>query len=361
MNEPVKQSYRLYRRENGVYYLQNNQTGKQESLGTRDDGEAQRLQNAKNESVRIPQATKAVGIAYLSAADPDAPTRKWSWVFDQILLSKTEGSENRRRWEIAVKDHAFDGIRNMVVIDTRADHFLSALNRGTVSTNVYLRKIHNFTMDMGWLAGPVIVRRQWPSIKFKKKRAITEAEHQKIIANEVNPERRDFYEMLWYTGASQGDMAHLDAEEIDPEEKKIRFFRAKTGSVVCFQFSPEVEEILRRRPQTGKVFPYLAEVRACDRATEFMSRCKQLGIKGVTLHCYRHGWAHRARKAGFPMRFAQLALGHNSPAVHQAYAGYDEVEIPCLQDYEAARAKSKIVPMPAATNVPAEPGQAATA
>lgn len=44
------------------------------------------------------------------------------------------------------------------------------------------------------------------------------------------------------------------------------------------------------------------------------------GIKGVTLHSYRYAWAERAKVCGYPERFAQEALGHNSKAVHRAYA-----------------------------------------
>jgi integrase len=43
-------------------------------------------------------------------------------------------------------------------------------------------------------------------------------------------------------------------------------------------------------------------------------------IKGITLHSYRYAWAEHARTCGYPERFAQEALGHNSNAVHRAYA-----------------------------------------
>jgi hypothetical protein len=80
--------------------------------------------------------------------------------------------------------------------------------------------------------------------------------------------------------------------------------------------------------------PYLRSVRATDRGTEFKQRCKGLGIKGVTLHSYRYAWAERAKTAGYPERFAQEALGHNSKAVHRAYARKAKVELPSLGDYE---------------------------
>ena len=50
----MKQQYRLFRRA-GVYYVQNNVTGKQERLRTRDRAEAQRIFHARNEAVASPR------------------------------------------------------------------------------------------------------------------------------------------------------------------------------------------------------------------------------------------------------------------------------------------------------------------
>jgi integrase len=57
----------------------------------------------------------------------------------------------------------------------------------------------------------------------------------------------------------------------------------------------------------------------------------------VTLHCYRYAWAERALAAGYPERYAQEALGHNSKAVHRAYARNAQVALPPLDDYEKAQ------------------------
>src|SRR5258706_8110105 len=73
---------------------------------------------------------------------------------------------------------------------------------------------------------------------------------------------------------------------------------------------------------------------AGDRATEFKQRCDGLEIKGVSLHSYRYAWAERALKCGYPERFAQQALGHNSKAVHHAYSKHAEVTVPSLDDWE---------------------------
>src|SRR5262249_20065320 len=111
------------------------------------------------------------------------------------------------------------------------------------------------------------------------------------------------------------------------------------------RFGAEVEIVLRNRPEAGSLFPYLRTVRAGDRATEFKQRCRGLGIEGVSLHSYRYAWAERARKSGYPERFAQEALGHNSKAIHRAYARKAKVIVPALEAYENQLKGEKIIPM----------------
>jgi integrase len=103
---------------------------------------------------------------------------------------------------------------------------------------------------------------------------------------------------------------------------------------VLVHLGGEALNLFKDLPSEGPLFPHLATVRAGDRATEFASRCRQLGIQGVTLHSYRYAWAERARTAGYPERFAMENLGHNSKAVHYAYAKRALVKIPSLEDYE---------------------------
>jgi integrase len=217
------------------------------------------------------------------------------------------------------------------------------LNAGTVSTNVYLRRLHNFALDMSWLPWPVIPKRQWPAVRFRAKRAITSEEHQKIVNREQNPERRAFYELCWHLGGSQSDIAHLCGGDVDWEHRTVSYSRKKTDVHALIHFGEEAGKILQNLPRSGPVFPYLKTVRAGDRATEFKQRCEGLGIKGVSLHSYRYAWAERARVAGMPERFAQEALGHNSKAVHRAYAKKAQVKVPSLEDYERQSEKARVV------------------
>jgi integrase len=140
--------------------------------------------------------------------------------------------------------------------------------------------------------------------------------------------------LCWHLGASQGDIANLKGEDVDWQNGTVSFVRKKTGVPVIVHLGGEALNVFKDLPSEGVLFPYLARVRAGDRATEFGQRCRRLGINGVTLHSYRYAWAERAKIAGYPERFAQEALGHNSKAVHHAYAKRALMKIPSLEDYE---------------------------
>ncbi len=193
----------------------------------------------------------------------------------------------------------------LVVVETRAHQVMRILQNGTVSTNVFLRRLHNFARDMSWLPWPVLPKKLWPKVVYQEKRAVTKEEHQKIIAREKNPERRDYYELEWRLGASQTDLAFLHGEDIDWKDRTVFYRRRKTARTRLQHFGDETAAILNRRPKTGPIFPYLITVRESDRATEFKQRCDGLAITGITLHSYRYGWAERAAECGYPERHSQ--------------------------------------------------------
>jgi integrase len=345
MSEPTMQRYRLFRRGWGTFYAFDNITKKQTSLGTQDKDEAQRLLNAKNEAKQLGGLSLEIARTYLKACDPSYTTRTWQHVMDSILSAKS--GETLVRWKMAVQDRPFDLIRHMHLVETRPEHFQEVLQKGTVSTNVYLRRLHNFALDMQWILAAVLPKRQWPKPNYKPKRGITPTEHEKIVAIEKNPERRAFYELCWHLGGAQTDVANLRAEMINWDTRTLSYERRKLrgrGKKPCIiQFSDAVEAILHGLPSTGLLFPTLATMEAKHRATEFRRCCRRAGVKGVTLHCYRYAWAERALAAGYPERYAQEALGHNSKAVHRAYARNAQVALPSLDEYEKAQQDKKIV------------------
>src|ERR1043165_5248930 len=209
----MKPRFRLFCRKKGKFYAFDKLTGKRESLETDDRHEAMRLLHAKNEAQHQPALNLQIARAYLMASDPLVGQRTWQHVMDEA--GKTKSGPTKARWDRAMREGHLDPIRNKTILETQAEHFISILRAGTICTNIFLRRLHNFALDMNWLPAAIIPRRQWPGISFKEKRAITLEEHKKILAIEGNPERQRFYELLWSLGGSQTDVANLQAEDID--------------------------------------------------------------------------------------------------------------------------------------------------
>jgi integrase len=338
----MKQRFRLYRRSNGGrFYAHDRLTGKQESLGTTDRTEAERLLHAKNEATQQPLLNVQIARAYLAASDSLIGTRTWDNVMEQIV--KTKQGSTRERWERAVNDKAFESLRTLPVLQTRPEHFMQVLEAGTVSTNDSLRRLHSFALAMTWLPWPVLAKQQWPPLRYREKRGISWEEHQSLLAGERNPEWKTFLELAWHIGAAQGDLAALRAEDVDREHRVISFSRQKTRTLTVQRFGADVAAILGRLPANGLLFPRLSRLSSSNRAARFAKVCKRLGIAGVSLHSYRYTWAERAKTAGYPERYAQEALGHKSKAVHRAYAKKARVELPPLEDYEKLSMEEKVI------------------
>jgi hypothetical protein len=190
----------------GTFYCVDKATGKRTSLNTTDKAEALRQVSALNEAAERTALNLSLARIYFRHSDPLVAKRTWQTVLDEIIRSKT--GTNQERWQVMAKSKWFDPIRHRLLVETEAEHLLRVLQCGKVSINVYLRRMHNFAIDMNWLAASILPKRQWPVVKFNQRRGITLEEHQKIIAAEVNPERKVFYQLCWHLGGSQGDIAN---------------------------------------------------------------------------------------------------------------------------------------------------------
>src|SRR5258708_1721545 len=132
MDQLMKNRYRVFLRPWGVYYCEDLVTKKQATLKTSDKDEAFRLVAAKNENEGAPAFSLHLARVYWKAGDPQAAKRTWQHVMDEIPKFKT--GDTQARWLVAIKDKAFDPIRDLVLLQTHAEHFLNVLESGTVST-----------------------------------------------------------------------------------------------------------------------------------------------------------------------------------------------------------------------------------
>lgn len=340
----MKKAFRLYRRKKGVFYAQDCSTGARTSLGTKDRCEAQKLLQAKNESVEQPAFNLEIAKVYLRSKDPAFCKRTWDDV--AALIDAAYMGATKKRFAKFVKSAPMTLLRQIKLVDTTADDMLGVLthHRAGVSTNVQLRILHNRALDLGWLLHPALSRKAWPPLRYKKRRAITHAQHLKILAVTKRDDFRRFLELLWETGGSQTDIASLTAENVDWTNRRLFYERVKLDCKdqgrACIVIGSKLEAILHQLPSSGQLFPQLARQSEGTRAAIFWKLREAAGVeKGIVLHSYRYTWAERAKAAGMPEREAMAHLGHGSKAVHRAYArAADRVTMP-LEHYEALRKK----------------------
>jgi hypothetical protein len=155
----MKQRFILFRRR-GVFYCEDTTTRRQTSLHTKDHSEAVTLLNTRNEATRQPSMNLQIAQVYLQHSDSGLASRTWQNVMDTMAPLKT--GPTQARWTAAMRDKAFEFIRSRKLIETTVEHFFVVLNSGTVSTNMFLRRLHNFAVGMHYLPWPVLQNSNGP-------------------------------------------------------------------------------------------------------------------------------------------------------------------------------------------------------
>jgi hypothetical protein len=104
----MKFKYRLFRRQNGMYFWEDRETRQQGSLRTKEKTHATRLLSAKNESHENPFLNRQIARTYLAVSDPEIVKRNWCHTLTELI--KTKQGENARRWRVFAKDRALKSI-----------------------------------------------------------------------------------------------------------------------------------------------------------------------------------------------------------------------------------------------------------
>ena len=322
-------------RRGAVFYYEDRTTGQQKSLQTRDGDEARRIVQAKNEAVKQPLMNLVMAKAYLSAQDPKMITRTWGDVM-QMFCNRGK-APTRMRHERVVRTKPMQFLRDKKLVETTADDFFHAISIGTNSTVAFLQTLHNDALGMGWIPSPILPRKRWPKTTKKLRRALTAAEHQTLVEAAHDPEWKLYLQLLWFTGASQTDGANLTDKNVDWTNRILSYDRSKLEGrhlpPACLAIGKGLQEVLRQLPKSGPLFPHVTLMDDRSRACTFWKLCKRAKIEGISLHSYRYSWAERAKVVGIPQRWAQAALGHNSKAVHDAYARNALVVCPAIDEH----------------------------
>src|SRR2546430_16965796 len=125
----MKQRFRLYRRNGGIFYIHDSKTGQQASLGTRERTEAVALFSARTQAHCQAHLNLRLARTYLAATDPMVAKRTWQVPMEE--LTKTKRGATRDRWQRVVKVRAYDVSRDLPVLETHAEALFKVVNTGT--------------------------------------------------------------------------------------------------------------------------------------------------------------------------------------------------------------------------------------
>jgi hypothetical protein len=84
----MKNQYRMFRRGN-VWWCHENQTGKQESLKTKDKTEAVRLLSIRNEPYRFSAFNLQLARTHLQMSNPEITRRTWQGLMDSVIQGQS--------------------------------------------------------------------------------------------------------------------------------------------------------------------------------------------------------------------------------------------------------------------------------
>lgn len=331
----MKNRFTLFRR-GPVYYCEDQGTGQQKSLRTRNENEASKIVQAKIDASSQPLLNLVLAKTYLAAIDPKLVTRTWADVMARFCSRVNPTTQMRHERVVRTKPMQFLSDKNL--IETTADDILHAIGMGPKSTIAFLQTLHNDALGMNWIPAPILARKLWPKMQKKEKRAVTQTEHEQLVASVGDSEWRLYLRLLWFTGASQSGAADLNQANIDWPNRLLTHRRKKLEGrtlqlpAANLGIGKGLEDVLRQLPAEGQLFPKIATMDDRSRACFFWKLCKRHGMENISMHSYRYSWAERAKVAGIPERWAQSALGHNSKAVHAAYARNAVVVCPPIDE-----------------------------
>src|SRR5450631_2238107 len=139
----MKTRYRLTCRghRGGMFYCVDKTTGKRTSLQTTNPDEARQIMEAKNQAERQPVLNLQIAKAYLAGTDNGIATRTWQQAIEAV--TNTKQGANQHRWQTAAKDKAFVPLMPRIIIETPGELLLKVMQSDKVSTNVFLRRLHN--------------------------------------------------------------------------------------------------------------------------------------------------------------------------------------------------------------------------
>tara|TARA_Y100001938_G_scaffold150757_2_gene243239 strand:- start:1508 stop:2656 length:1149 start_codon:yes stop_codon:yes gene_type:complete len=369
--------YRL-KQVRGVWNAIDKKTGKAKSLkiqGTREEAEA--LADIEWSETDDTNAAfhKKTAEAHLAKCNPVYVTTTWRMLYDDYKKAPAvKSGVTKRKGTLACLEsfwsrEELDGLRDARLIDTTPKQILDVANKFTRAYQDKLKTLCKYALDYDYIPYRLMPDGMWPKRKATKpmSRAVDIGEHEKLIqafGNKKVPywkkiqgrgiagnvshdqfinEWRDYLNLLWFVGCSNADGADMTAENINERLGCLEFTRRKWSSTeartpVRVPICPQLRTVLKRRPKSGLLFPYLSGLGTSMRNRIFKWYVNYLNLPKVSIHGYRYAMAERLHESGASLEDRQMVLGHAAAEMAEHYAKNSDYVPRCVEIIDGAKA-----------------------
>jgi len=186
----------------------------------------------------------------------------------------------------------------------------------------FIKRFFNYCIDMQWLdRNPFRVVKPF-KIDSKKQRFYFTKKHLKLIF-EKRSKYTDFYTFLLKTGLRSTDAYKLRKKHI--QGSYLGILMNKTDDFLNVPLSEPILELIRPRFKHDFIFPEVQsdrQKRRCLKEVQKLFNPQFVRENNITLHTFRHTYAHNMLDKGVPKEVLQTLLGHRSVKTTEIYANW---------------------------------------
>lgn len=216
-------------------------------------------------------------------------------------------------------------VKNKYKYKTKSKEKPPTLSAKTVNNEIQiLRRFGQFCADRDWLPKNVFRQVQYRKRSSNGERFYFTEKHLKNIF-QVAGKFTGFYALMLYTGLRPTDAYDVTREHLTDGELLLQM--KKTQDWLNLPLPEELIAVLQPRLQgeEERLFPELTsdrQRRNARKRVQALFTKQEVREKNITLHTFRHTYAHKLLDSGVPKEVIQTFLGHQSVTTTEIYANW---------------------------------------
>ena len=203
------------------------------------------------------------------------------------------------------------------------DSIVKKISPNTLNREIgYLKRFFNYCIDMEWIkTNPFRAVKRYKLESKKERYYFTENDIKLIMKN--TSKFGDFYTFLLNTGLRPTDAFKLRNRHLNGSYLDLKM--NKTGDYLSIPLSKPIIDLINARKDGEFIFPEVRSDRQRRNALISIQRLFKpefVRNNNITLHTFRHTYAHNLLNRGVPKEVLQTLLGHRSIKTTEIYANW---------------------------------------